>query len=59
MLTCGLINEEQATEIEARAAARDGWKRPPAHPGPWTELVLPLREALASTLQVVKPKRRR
>lgn len=61
MHACGLITEEQAAEIEARAAARDGWRRPPGHTAPWAELVRPLREALEA-LDAARPgavKRRR
>ena len=60
MHACGLITEEQAAEIEARAAARDGWRRPPGHTARWAELVLPLREALeAAPPRAAKRGRRR
>jgi hypothetical protein len=59
MLTCELITEEQANEIEARAAARDGWRRPPVHVGTLADLVLPLREMLESALRATKPGRTR
>jgi hypothetical protein len=58
MLTCGLITAEQAIEIEARAAARDGWTRPPEHAGSPAELMLPGRETLEAALQAAKRKRR-
>jgi hypothetical protein len=58
MRACELITEEQATEIEARAATRDGWRRPRDHVGPLTNLLPTLREALDSALQAAKRKRR-
>ncbi len=51
MVTCELITVDQASELEARAAARDGWRRPPEHAGPLAELVEPLRGALDAALQ--------
>ena len=58
MHTCGLITEEQAAEIEARAAARDGWKRPLGPAVPLEDLVSLLRDALASAPEAAPRKRR-
>lgn len=56
---CGLITEAQAAEIEARATAQDGWRRPAGHVAAWTELVQPLRDALEAGARVPKRKPRR
>lgn len=58
MRSCGLLTEEQAAEIEARAAARDGW-RPPAQVVLPATLIAQLHEALAPSRKPVKPKPRK
>ncbi|HSK02861.1 MAG TPA: hypothetical protein VK932_16530 [Kofleriaceae bacterium] len=54
LVTCELITVEQASELEARAAARDGWRRPPAQAGALADLVEPLRGALEAALEVAR-----
>lgn len=57
MVSCGLLTEEQAIEIEARAAARDGWRRP-QQVAPWADLVRRLPEALESAPRATRRRRR-
>jgi hypothetical protein len=58
IMTCGLLTEEQAVEIEERAAARDGWRRPQGQVGPRTDLVRLLPEALESAPRATRRPRR-
>lgn len=51
LIHCGLIDEGEAADLEQRATARDGWKRPPGNGGPVAEQVATLTGALIPRLE--------
>ncbi len=55
LVSCGVISVEEADDLEARAAARDGWVRPAAQAGPLAAQVESLCNALGPALNAVKP----
>ncbi len=62
LIACSRISNTEAEQLEQVAAVRDGWKRPPAYPGPLEPLVAPLCAELTARVEAARtrlPKKRR
>jgi predicted nucleic acid-binding protein len=58
LMSCKKISLQEAEKIEARATARDGWRRPIHQVGPLGDLVDGLCRSLSSSIEVRKPRKK-
>jgi predicted nucleic acid-binding protein len=59
LVSCGLISVPDAEDLEDRAAARDGWRRPAAQTGPLAAQVESLCDALVPALEAGRKRKRK